>query len=313
MVKYNEGKYVCKLSPELQKRALEELNEEPARREEAIEILRQWLNKQPHIKGRTDDAFLLKFLRVSKFSIERAKQRLDMFYTMRNAIPEWFQTIDINEPKYQKLIKLGIILPLGYDKAGRRVILGRFGAYDPSEYKLDEVFRISNVINELIYWDDQTQICGSVFVNDMTGMSGGHMAQLTPFVAKKMMACWQDSMPIRIKGLNYINTPSFFETAFSMIKVFMKEKLQRRVKVHGSKLESLHAEIPREILPTELGGTAGDIATIAVNLVNEINDNRQFFIEEAKYKLDESKRPGKPKTQEDLFGIDGTFRKLNID
>lgn len=40
---------------------------------------------------------------------------------------------------------------------------------------------------------------------------------------------------------------------------------------------------------------------------------RDHFINDEQFKVDESKRPGKPKTLEDLFGMDGTFRKLTID
>ena len=38
---------------------------------------------------------------------------------------------------------------------------------------------------------------------------------------------------------------------------------------------------------------------------------RFFFI--ARYKTEEKLRPGKPKDHADIFGIEGSFRKLDID
>ncbi|GAB6024746.1 hypothetical protein CHUAL_009876 [Chamberlinius hualienensis] len=220
----NKEKYVCQLSPELQARAKAELNEEPARREKDIEMLRDWLKKQPHINARTDDAFLLRFLRNAKFSIERAKEKIDNFYTMRTAIPEWFTNLDVSYKGMQYLLSYGIFLPLGYDKDGRRVALIRSGSYDPSKVKWDDIMRLSGVLNEHLIRDEQSQINGIVMINDMSGMTGAHVAQFTPMIMKKSMALWTNCQPLRIKAMHYWKPPTFFEKIFFVSQTFYERK-----------------------------------------------------------------------------------------
>lgn len=100
------------LPPHLQKVACEELNEVPERVASDIEALKTWIGQQPHLRARTDDQFLLAFLRGSKFSLEKAKGKIDKYYTLKSKFPELFAVHDVMEPKLQELMKLGYVLKL---------------------------------------------------------------------------------------------------------------------------------------------------------------------------------------------------------
>lgn len=45
----------------------------------------------------------------------------------------------------------------------------------------------------------------------------------------------------------------------------------------------------------------------------KLREYKPWFNEQEEKKANEALRPGAPKTADDLFGMDGTFRKLTID
>lgn len=95
------------LNPELMNVAKEELNEDPERMEEYVEALRDWIEKTPHLRARTDDQFLVTFLRSTKYSLEKAKTKIDFFYTLRTHVPELMLDRDPYDEKLHGIIKLG--------------------------------------------------------------------------------------------------------------------------------------------------------------------------------------------------------------
>lgn len=82
--------------------------------------------------------------------------------------------------------------------------------------------------------------------------------------------------------------------------------------MHDS-LEALYKHINKELLPTEYGGSTGCVKSIAAELKDKVMQRREWFIDDEKYKTDESKRLGTPKTAENLFGTVGSFRSLDFD
>lgn len=47
--------------------------------------------------------------------------------------------------------------------------------------------------------------------------------------------------------------------------------------------------------------------------IKKTEESKDWFSEQDKYRSDESRRPGKPKNHDELFGLTGSFRQLDID
>lgn len=121
-----------------------------------------------------------------------------------------------------------------------------------------------------------------------------------------------EAFPIRTKGIHFVNPSTGFDALFKMFHGFLSKKIQERIAVHDT-FEALHQVIPKSFLPEEYGGSGGKLATIIADCRDNLINHRQIFIEDAKYRNDERKRPGKPKTASALFGVEGSFRSLEFD
>lgn len=95
------------LSRDLQKISQSELSEIPGRVTEDLQSLKLWIGQQPHLKVRHDDQFLIQFLRGCKYSLERAKEKLDNFYTLGTKYPELFSITDIDDIKFRENYNMG--------------------------------------------------------------------------------------------------------------------------------------------------------------------------------------------------------------
>ena len=93
-------------------------------------------------------------------------------------------------------------------------------------------------------------------------------------------------------------------------------------------MSKMQADLGLAVLPREYGGTNSSTAELTQFWLGEMENKwaiwsvlhcctvvlrRDWLLQQPTYKTDEARRPGKPKLHSDIFGIEGSFRKLEID
>ncbi|XP_030565404.1 alpha-tocopherol transfer protein-like [Drosophila novamexicana] len=304
---------IREISAELQATAKERLNEDPDRIEADLEALKTWIAQQPHLNPRTDDQFLVGFLRGCKYSLEKTKSKLDKYYTLRTKYPELFSVTDVDDPKLREIHRMGPIVYLPNTLDGARIGMFRIGITPTDKYNIVDVMRVGQVMQEIgLLEDDNAIINGVVLIMDMKSATAAHMFQMTPGLAKKMTVFNEEAFPMRPKAQHFVNTIPGFETVFNMIKPMMSKKQQERLFVHG-KMESLTEHVPLKYLPKEYGGENGSIEEIVAEMDKKFDQYRDYFKANAQFGTDEKLRPGNPIDFDSLYGTEGSFRKLNVD
>ncbi|XP_034827632.1 alpha-tocopherol transfer protein-like [Maniola hyperantus] len=298
---------------EMWQKIREELNENPDTREQDLAHIKEWLKKEPHLPDEFDDQRIMTFLRGCKFSLEKCKRKLDMYFTMRSAVPEFFTERDITRPELQEITKIIQMPPLpGLTPDGRRVVLMRGVEKDVQTPNVANAFKLALMLGDVRLAEEKEGVAGDIYILDASVATPNHFAKFTPTLVKKFLVCVQEAYPVKLKQVHVINISPLVDKIVNFVKPFLKEKIRDRIFIH-SDVSELYKHVPQEMMPSEYGGKAGPMNDIHNAWVKKLEEYTPWFTEQEQYKADEALRPGKPTNYDELFGIDGSFRQLVID
>lgn len=278
---------------------------------EDVKSLKEWIEKQPHLPKITELEIIL-FLHCTFYSLEGAKTVIDTYYSCRTHCPEFFDNRDPNGSLVQEQdVVLFYHLPEATLK-NHKVMYVCLKDKDPANFRFTETLKLFTMYIDLWLLQEGTAP-GHQIILDLDKMTLGHLSKLSIVAIKKFMYYLQEALPFRLTGVHVINVVPFIDKLMILVKPFMKKELLQVLIFHTDGLDSLYEYVPKKCLPKHLGGEAASWPEMNDLMKKELQNNSEYFQEELKNRVDETKRPGKAKNAGDLFGTEGSFKKLDID
>lgn len=200
-----------------------------------------------------DDKFLIKFLRVTKFDAKQSLNRIKCWYSLRRSHPNMF----VLPSTVQDIFDDGVFdIHKRRGPNGELIVILRPGKWEPSKFDLNHF--LSSLVGhfELFAEDENIQKNGVLEVVDVRGIALRHFWAHTPAHLTLSNELNERGVPIRFKRINVMFASRFIDIVWNIMKWMMSEDMRNRILFHRSDLNSLHQEVPIDLLPEDLGGTA---------------------------------------------------------
>ncbi|XP_065196878.1 clavesin-1-like [Sycon ciliatum] len=241
------------LSPTVAEKARVELNETDQSRMTALQELRERL---PERMAKKTDVELKKFLRVAKLDVGKAHSRLVAYDKFRKEHSDMFENLTAEE--ILPVLEAGVLLVLKErDTEGRRIFIFNYSRWDTSKISLPDIQRAFLFLMEVLSLDEETQVGGMYFLQNLADYSFTHSYQFTPALLRRALVGVQ-TFPVRLGGGTFVNEPFYYSVLWKLCKPFMSEKLRDRTHFCGSNVAAIHEHVNPDALPEYFGGKANE-------------------------------------------------------
>ncbi|KAH8261762.1 hypothetical protein KR038_007974 [Drosophila bunnanda] len=259
-----------------------------------------WFEGNPNLPDKIEPIVMLRFLKCMAYDVKKTKALVELNYTMRNKHPHLFMDRNMNDEMTAKGLKVSdcLILP-GITPEGNKLLFFRMADFDPSTRNSVEETKIFFMLSDARFTRPDVEVddgkdyvldeadiaSGDVQIVDIEGYTLRHLAYVSIFVLRIYMKFLQEAYPCRLRAMHVINCPSFLDKLVSMMSPFLREEVRNMIKYHTEGLESLYAEVPRDMLPEEYGGKAGTMEQLKARSIQSIREKSAYLSDERYWKV----------------------------
>ncbi|KAJ3644912.1 hypothetical protein Zmor_022611 [Zophobas morio] len=235
---------------------------------EHVKTIKIWLQTQTHLPEFMDDARIRNILHLSKFNVEKTKEKIDNYYTFRTKYPNVFND---SNPKSQALKETMDTMhlcnhPKLLDGAHRVLFMSPKKKNVFSSINLIKIFFC---IYEIRLQEDL--MIDDVIIANMANVTFRDMCTLSPRIALAAVKIYKNTFSMRLRAMYFVNSPGYISVWMALFKLFFPAKIFARLQVYRDS-EVLKDIFSPEDLPTDFGGSGPSL--------DELNDMiKQKFVE----------------------------------
>lgn len=282
--------------------------------DDEVNAVSEWMRKQPHLPNpEIDQRRIRLFLILCKNSLERTKESLDQYYTMKSMVPEFFADRDPTLPALLRSMETSFFIPLPkLTTEGYRISLNRLRNPDIEKFEFADYVKV-NFMSIDIRLSKLDVFKKEVFIFDLDKFTVAHLTASLPQI-KKFVYCAITAYPLRIQQIHIVNMPSYAQSVVTMVLGILKKKIANRVIIHNN-VADLKKYLSPDVLPLDYGGTLPKTSEeMAEEWKDELVKHKDWFLSQNSVICDENKRVKKPNIKVNMLaGIEGSFRKLEVD
>ncbi|XP_075984155.1 uncharacterized protein LOC142981900 [Anticarsia gemmatalis] len=280
---------------------------------EAIKELREWLDTQPHLpKDHITDLELILAHHFSDCDLEKSKQVIDHHYTLRTLLPTFFE--DRRFEDVEDIMNTVLLQPLpSRAKEGEAVYYCRLLDFDPAKFDFAKMLKAFLMVLDLWQYEEGTW-SGIIIIFDMHGMTEEYVDKFDVPTIQQFLCYLQEACLVKIVHIDFLNGPEFFPRIHKKFAPYCTLAVPPGSfslwAVHQIGATSIGATVRLEIFPKGVYyGTYLSLEECKDQLLSRLRTNPDFFTQEAKKRVDESLRPGKPVTLDDVLVKDKIMPK----
>lgn len=207
--------------------------------------------------------FKLQFLRCEVFNEELAAKRFAKYWDKRveifgptKAFEPLTQEGALSEDKPTFSFGVTRLIPGVKDPSGRSILFFDPSLQDKTKYTNESMLRVIWYTYHAALENVEAQKHGIVLV---VWPAEAKFAQFNRPLVKQMASSIKGCLPVRVSAFHICHPPTFFKVIFPIMKLFLGERLRKRVRVHAGSEESVlkHLEnfgLTKDKLPAQLGG-----------------------------------------------------------
>ncbi|CAG4932502.1 unnamed protein product [Colias eurytheme] len=282
-------------------------------RRHAIDILKKWVESQPHfLKKDFPDPYLESYIITSKGSIENAKKRLDKMCTVKTLMPEFFE--ELNPKKDLDVIfeVINVAICPKLTKEHHRLFVAKALKTPTNAQHISVVYRFCILISEYVRRYDYVD--GFRVVYDLTEVDlVKFVSNINVVELRQAFSIYMDGYGMKVKGIHMITQSKAIDLLVQIFKQILKPKLASRIHIYKSS-DELHDIIDKDVLPVDFGGYEKSIKEMQDDWVNVLSskDVMDYMREMRGAKTNENLRQNN-RFNEEYAGMPGTFRVLSVD